>query len=803
MYLKNIGTIVNRASTNIIVVNIMGKTILERYETAKDLMQGMLSNQLVLNDAVFPHWVEGSNYFWYRKETKPGSEYRLVNSDTGENTLLFDHGAVSQQLGEAVGRHFDNDNLFLDNLKVVLDPIKIFFDAGGSRWIFSFNDLRLEQDGRECLKMPLYSPDNQKAVFVSEYNLWLKDMSTGFEEPLTTDGTEDFNYAGALMGVDKKIQACWSPDSNYIFSVQLDTRKVRERPHIQYASEDGSMYPKLTQTKLAYPGDDYVETYRLIVIDLSKKKSISVNYHALPLIIYGAEFFGFFNGKPLGWWAPDSESGFFIDISRGAKKVRVVEFEASSGLTTVLFEETSDTFVNIQNTIGDVPMFLPIPQSNELIWFSERTGWGHLYLYDLNTGELKGTITSGSWLVRGILHFCSESREIIIQTAGRNSQVSPYYRDICKVNIDTGVLTTLLSGNTDYHVYHAYDFTVNHRCMSGLDTGDVSGVSPCGQYIVTTCSRVDVAPVSLLIGRDGREISKVECADVTRLPTGWHWPEPIILKGADNCTDICGVMYRPSGFSPEVSYPVIDFSGGLRYYESVPHGSFVNGPCFGYNYFLGAALAELGFIVIAVEARGTPNRGKAFQDHNYGDASSTSDFNDRISLFRKLAKKYDYLDLDRVGITGIDGLANTIYGLLNHPNFYKVGVMHCYYESRYSFSMLGEIYGGISVDTETLATSSYVEDNVNSLKAKLLLTQGMLDFATPASTFRLVDALHKANKDFDMLCLTSANHSLPDYALRRTWDYLVKNLLYVNPPIEFQLESAVGRLASEAGRDYD
>lgn len=735
-----------------------------------------------MNDTVLPHWVKGTNYFWYKRQIKSGFEFRLVNAEFASNTVAFDHNEMANVLTEASGKAVTPNNLPLKDVKISLTPLKVSFHAFNRSWLYDTETL-ICQERVASESKGMTSPDGKSTVFVQGDNLWVRDMETGSETALTHDGTVD-NYYGSvrspLSAPCEVVQAQWSDDSKHLLTLQQDVREVASRPVVNYTPSDGSLHPKLTQIKVAYPGDKHVETCRILAINVETGQVRKADYP--PLSNWGLGG-GFFSEENLGWWSFDSRHAYFVDVGRGAKVVRVVEFDTYSGATRVLFEETSDTFVKLSHIALKKPLFLPLPESNELIWFSERTGWGHLYLYDLSSGEMKHPVTEGEWLVREVLHYNSERREVLVQTAARDKNVSPHYRDVCKINIDSGKLNPLISGCYDYTVYQPDNPTVGVYQEFGLEGTDINGVSPSGEYIVTTKSRVDTIPVSVLIDRSGREIIELEVADVSGLPSNWVWPEPVKVKGADDQTDIYGVMFRPPGFSPNQSYPVLDFSCSIRNYSYIPHGSFINGPCFSFYYLLGAALSALGFIVVALDARGTPNRDKKFQDHNYGDVASTCDFEDRISGLQQLAKKYPYMDLDRVGITGGDNLAAPVYGLLNYPDFYKVAVAHCFIEPQFQPASFGEQREGILADTKLCCA----EDSVESLKGKLLLIQGMLDPTTPASTFRLVDALQKANKDFDMLCLPNSAHEIPTYALRRNWDYLVKHLLGINPPKEFNL----------------
>ncbi len=769
----------------------MRNDILSRYETAQALMQGIQSNKVVINDAVFPHWFENSQAFWYLKETHEGKELRLVDVETASNKPAFDHEALAEVLSKQSHRACDPCDLPIRNVCITYSPRLVHFDMSNKRWEFN-------QDSKNCreinpVPLGLSSPDGKSTVYAREHNLWIRDNISGQEKALTQDGTADYCYAPACEHDPILTQGLWSRDSKRLLTVILDLREVASRPTIHFVPTDGSVHPQLTLTKRAYPGDKHTDVYRLISIDVSTGNRQETDYPPLPVSGWR---FGLFTGDHLAWWSCDNRHAFFIDVARGAKAVRVVEFDTDTGISRVLFEEVSKTFINLHSGVFDLPLFVPLPESDELIWFSERTDWGHLYLYDLNTGELKHQITGispegGKWRIRDILHYDVERRELLVQTAARDQSINPYYRDICLVNIDTRVLTPLISGNFDHDVYHHCSFPVRVRKGWRLDT-DSNGVSPDGQNLVVTRSRVDTIPISFLIDRKGQEILTIETADVSGLPSGWQWPEPVRLIAADDQTDIYGVIFRPPGFDLNTRYPVLDFSCGLRNISFVPQGSFVNGDLLDLGYMCGAALAALGFIVVAINGRGTPNRNKTFQDHNYGDVASTNDFNDRIAGLRQLAKRYPYMDLERVGITGLDNIANSIYGLLNHPDFYKLAVMHCYSDPRFALPSYGEHFDGITPDNIDASKTIYAEDNVDALKGKLLLIHGMLDdYWSPAGTFRLVDALQKANKDFDMLCLPNVGQDVPAYALRRNWDYLVKHLQGIEPPHEFCLITGV------------
>ncbi|WP_417466194.1 DPP IV N-terminal domain-containing protein [Kordiimonas sp.] len=792
----------------------MNKTIRERYQEAQAINQSLLSGRLVLNDAVYPHWIEDSGCFWYQRQTRDegkgragngygeGKEFRLVDAGVGTNVPAFDHQALADALlaqsADAIEQGCDPWNLPLQHVSITLAPLEVRFEAFGGHWVFDADTgqlLEIPEDGKKT-QTGVLSPDGQKTAFVRDHNLWVRDEASGEERALTEDGTEDHGYASGLMNA-AAVEVVWSGDSKRLLTHQLDTRQVKSTPMVYHVPTDGSVRPQCVKQKISYPGDDAVEAYQLLAVDVDSGALQQVSQESLYLCRQEA---GFFQPNVFGWWSGDHKRVFYVDVSRGAKTVRVVMFDTQTGARRQLFEECSDTFVKLNHTIVEQPVLRPLPESDELIWFSERSGWAHLYLYDLKTGACKHAITEGEWLVRDILYVDTERRELVVQTAGRDPDISPYYRDICRVHMDTGKLTPLGTGPWDYVVQHAHNLITVTRHLTGLDSAGVAGLSPDGRYLVTTRSRVDEAPVSILLDREGQTLLTLETADVSGLPSDWQWPEPVTVMAADGETELRGVLYRPPGFCPDKHYPVLDLSSGHPGYTYMSQGSFINAVSAGW-YLEPLAYAALGFIVVTIEGRGTPLRHKAFQDHSYGRMASASDFNDRIAGLRQLASRYPSMDLERVGLAGCDGISGPVYGLLEHPDFYKVGVVVCLHDSRFRRANLAEMFEGL--DRET-SSKPQAEELADALAGKLLLIHGMRDSFTPATaTLRLIDAFQSANKDVDILLLPNEGHSIPAYALRRSWDYLVTHLQGIEPPKEFRLTTGWDRLAGRVTEEEE
>jgi len=803
----------------------MNKNILERYKKANTLMAGVLTNKVVKNDTLFPHWInhadgDDSHCLWYQKETESGKEYRFVDIKSGTNSLAFDHIIFAKTLNNtlnemapSVGRK--NSELMVDPLNLPIScmnitkdekgaPLNVFFSAQDKYWLFKPKNAEIEEVDYSPQENYHISPDSDKAAFVRDHNIWCKDLASGEEQALTQDGKEDFCYASTLDSAADTM--LWSADSKSILVSKLDNQNTRLLPLVNYVPTDGGVYPESLERKYAFPADKDRPEYHLIHIDVGTKRTKKVDYPPLPLYGFTGIAKGFFDSG-LGWWSADNRRAFFIDISRDSRIVRVVEWDTLANTARIVIEETDDIIVKLCHEVADSPIFLPLPYTDELIWFSMRSGWGHLYLYDLNSGELKHQITggessdnNGQWLVRNIRHFDSERRELLIQTAGRDSNINPYYKDACKVNIDSGSFAPLVSGDFEYMIDIPDDINtqmytaLNHNGSNGDISSLSNGISPTGEYIVTTRSRVNTGPKSLLIDRNGREIMTLETADLSGLPSDWQWPEPVKLKASDNKTDIYGVVFRPADFSPDKSYPIVDFISSMRNTCALPTGSFTNTPFCGHQYLLAAALANLGFIVVHITGRGTPNRNKAFYTHHYGDQAFNSDLSDRISGIRQLAKRYPYMDLDRVGISANENpVNNAIYGALLHSDFYKVTVIHCMPDDRFIHAAYSES-AEFSSSQIFPSKTPYPENCVEKFDGKLLLMLG-LGWALHSATFLLVDALKKYNKDFDMLCIPNLHHATCAYTQRREWDYLVTHLLGEQPPKQFLLTRGQDTLA--------
>ena len=797
-----------------------GNTLKEKYQRAQNLMQGFWGRAIVPNTMVYPNWILETDCFWYERDVnldknihhpdKPidkwDKQYRLVNAKTRTNSIAFDHGALAAALCEVSGEEVNENFLPIQDLEFRLASVtskeqvkEILFSAFGKPWSFETKSqkLTLRHDSVNFIKT-LVSPCGKYLIFTRDYNLWLQDRTNGQERALTSDGEEHYCYGaqgnawGHDMGSHKDVQARWSGDSTRIFTVQRDTRQVLTLPTVEHVPQDGSIRPKLYHTRIAMKGDKYIPEYRLVAIDVETGCVQTANYHQIPI---SRNSWGFFTSN-LGWWATDNQHAYFIDLARDYKTVRVIEFDTTSGATRLLFEETSETQINLMVNGDEFPTLVPLPETNELIWFSERTGWAHLYLYDLKTGALKRQITSGDWVVRDVVSVDSTRRELFVQTMGRTATRDPYYRDLIRISMDTDEFVTVVSGDYDVATFSTLHLDLHGLLASGFrDMSTVRSVSHSSDFVVITRTRADSIPISLLVDRNGEEVMAIEKGDLStlhaRVSQSWQWPEPVKLFAADGKTNIYGLVYRPSDFDATQFYPIINHVLNTPDFPWVPKGSFDNEGWFGAAYFDPSALAELGFIVVQIDGRGASYRDKEFKDQSYGWLESASNLEDHIVGIQQLAERYPYMDLDRVGIYCSMGGAGAVQGLLQYPDFYKVGALAMpMHDSRLMpTSVWSDMYEWLS---EVNPKYRYPEAYAEKLQGKLLMCQGMLDDGTtpPAITFRMVEALQKVNKDFDLLMLPNVGHSKNSYMIRRIWDYFVRYLQRTEPPKEFKLTTA-------------
>jgi dipeptidyl-peptidase-4 len=739
------------------------------YARAERFM-GYNTTPLVYGGAVRATWLSGDR-LWYRNAIPEGFEFVRVDPARRTRERAFDHARLASALSRAADTTYDALHLPFTQLEFSADGQAISFDARTRRWT-------CDVQGNACATVPtrrttappnsVVSPDSTRAAFIRDYNLWVRELATGRETQLTTDGVRDFGYATDNAGwirSDRPI-LLWSPDSRKIATFQQDERGVGE----MYLVQTRVGHPVLEQWKYPLPGDSIITTIQRVVIDLDGPRVIRLqmpaDQHRSTLcdhITCG----GGPGGGSSRWadveWSPDASQLYFVSTSRDHRREWFRVADPQTGAVRDGFDETNPTFLESGfNRIN----WHALPATNELIWYSERDDWGHLYLYDLSSGQLKSRITRGSWKVLQVLRMDEQSRTIWFTAAGREPG-DPYFRRLYSVRMDGTHLTLLTPEDADHEV----------------------SLAPSGRYFVDSYSRADVPPVTVLRAGDGRMVLTVEKADISRLvATGWKAPLPITVKARDGQTDLYGLMYRPTGFDSSHRYPIIN-----HIYPGPQTGS-VGSRSFAAARGDAQALAELGFVVVEIDAMGTPMRSHSFMAAYYGDMGDNG-LPDQVAGMRELARRYSWIDLDRAGIYGHSGGGYAAAAaILRYPDFFTVAISEAgNHDQREYEDDWGEKWQGLlerRPDGTTSYDSQANQSLARNLKGKLLIAHGTTDNNVPPyNTLLLVDELIRANKDFDLLLLPNRRHGFGSeaYMVRRRWDYFVRNLLGAEPPHEYEL----------------
>ncbi len=582
------------------------------------------------------------------------------------------------------------------------------------------------------------SPDRKWKIEVNEFNAYLvsnTNQSDSTSEPtqLTTDGTKDNFYTTSCF---------WSPDSTRVIVMREQPGFDREI-HMVESSPRDQLQPKLITLKYVKPGDK-IRVRKPTLFNVASKKQIPVS---------DSLFENPWRLRDFRWINKGKEITFRYN-QRGHQVMRVVGINVEDGTTRSVVEDVAKTFVDYNYKFK----VRYLDDSDEIIWASERDGWNHLYLYDQSTGKLKNQITKGDWVFRDFDRVDVEKRQIWFRASGIFPDQDPYYIHYCRIDFSGENLVVLTAGDGTHNISY----------------------SPSRKYMIDSYNRVDMAgKIELRTVKDGKLVCDLESADSSRLfKAGWQKPERFVSKGRDGKTDIYGVIYRPLDFDPKKKYPVIE------YIYAGPHGSFVP-KSFSANPRL-QSMAELGFVMVQIDGMGTSNRSKAFHDicwKNLGD----SGFPDRILWMKAAAQKYPYMDLSRVGIYGGSaGGQSTLRGLLAHGDFYKVGVSDCgCHDNRMDKIWWNEQWMGWPIGPHYKEQSNVTQ--AHKLQGKLLLIVGELDSnVDPASTMQVVDALIKADKDFDFLMVPGGGHGVGSapYGTRRTRDFFVRHLHGVEPRTE-------------------
>jgi dipeptidyl aminopeptidase/acylaminoacyl peptidase len=733
------------------------------YQAAEQLLsRPARPGELVVGDKVRPRWIDGGARFWYALSDGDGKRFVIVDPAAGTRAPAFDHSQVASALAAASGQQVDPDSLPFS----AIDPSDeaVEFDAFGAHWRCHLDTSTCERAEFTPPTNPLEvpSPDGSVAVSRRGYDLWARLLADGREWALTTDGEADHGYGygpdstsnGTLL---RKLglpflppAVAWSPDSTKVLTHRTDERGVRQT-HLLEArpADDGA--PLLHTQRYAYPGDETMPRAELVVLNV--REGTMVRAQGEPLLMP--------QSSPImtswAWWAPDGSAVCFLGRPRDLRTLTLYRLDPSTGEVGTVLSETGTTRVEPNQWMNEPPIVRVLDE--EVLWYSQRDGWGHLYRYDLRTGELLGQVTSGRWAVRQILHVDEAERVVYFMASGLVEE-DPYRRTVCRVGLDGSGFSKLTDDELDHVV----------TMPGSMDS------------FVDSASTVDTPPVTTVRDRSGRVLVELERADITKLAgTGWSPPERFCVEAADGETDIYGVLYRPRGFDPAQRYPVVDtLYPGPQVERVAP--SFDPG-----GMGLDAEpLAALGFVVVAIDGRGTPGRSKSFHDASYGHLADAGSLSDHVAALQQLSRTRPWMDMDRIGAFGHSGGGfAAVRAMLDFPEVYTTGVaLSGPHDARYFNLGFVEAYDGAD-DPEAWARASNV-DLADRLAGDLLLVHGEMDDQVhPDHTLRLADRLIAANKDFEMLIVAGAEHTFIDhiaYVRTRCWDFLVRKLMGAEPP---------------------
>ncbi len=748
----------------------------QRYARAERLLP-VNAPKLTSDLLIKPRWIEGSDRFWYRWQSLSGVEFILVDPATGERKAAFDHERLAAVLSQATGRPCHSGQLPFGEIEFANNGQSVVFDidvAGASgRWsceLSTYDCMRLG-DVPNPAKDKVLSPDGQWEAYTRDHNVWVRSVYSGEERAITQDGEAQNDYGEPLLsplttgGIEDAPPPAirWSPDSNRLLFCRVDQREAPQFHLVQSVTQDGSVRPHLHSYAYPLPGDEILPLAQVVCADLGAGsvtdidlEPVQVQYHGGPL---SADTY---------WWSQDSRTVYFVRQGRGYYQMDLIVIDAQTGSARVAITEESRTGIDPSIWRGNSSVRV-FADGTRVIWYSQRDGWGHLYLYDAESGSLIRQLTSGAYEVSNVEYVDEDGGMVYFTAVGREAERDPYFNTLYRVSLEGGEAELLTPEDADHTITFA----------------------PGGSCFIDNNSTVDQAPVILLRAADGKLIRELEKADIAALEaTGWQEPERFTAKARDGSTDIYGVIFRPSDLDAETRYPVIDFIYGGPQAIQAPAAFADAVRERERNVWHAQALAELGFVVVMIDGLGMPGRSKAYHDHSYRNLPDNG-LPDHISAIKQLADRFDYLDISRVGIFGHSaGGYASCRAMFTYPDFYKVAVSSAgNHDHRLDKATWVERYMGLPVEEHYVFSAN--QNHAQNLQGKLLLIHGDMDENVHiSSTLVVVDALIKANKDFDLLIMPNQPHFCTNhpYFVRRRWDYFVKHLLGVEPPVGYQIQ---------------
>lgn len=741
-------------------------------------------NTMLFSTKVDPHWFPTGNDFWFEYKTSEGTSWYVVDPDARRKTPLFDRDELASQLTEIVHDPFEARHLPIQNLKVKEDGRTFTFEVTSSQdkkpkkddkkkadtpekevFYFSYDYptrklTLLTEEAKEPKRLDWasVSPDGQTVVYAKDCNLYRMSIadyrkaqkdekdSTIVEIQLTKDGSEHFGYGipYSILNTDtlcngkrRGVWGYWSPDSKHFVTVVTDERKVKD---LWVINSTASPRPTLETYRYQMPGEMDAPEDHLYIFDMTtntrkeirtaawKNQTLMLENRPYQMKERDAEFIP-------DVWQGDNNRFFLTRSSRDLHRIDVCTYTIGQDSIVPIVKERMNTYQETR----------PIQVFNggkEFIQWSERDGWAHLYLYD-DQGNLKNRITKGPWHVERVVKVDPATRTIYFTANGREANENPYYEHLYKVNADGSGLKLLTEGE----YFHETDMDDDAR------------------FIVDNYSRVNTVPNAVLIDRNGNKVMDLQESDFSQLfAAGYQFPELFTVKAADGVTDLYGVMYKPYNFDSTKVYPIVDYVYPGPQVEAVYYP-------FTRMSVRTDRLAQAGFIVISVGQRGGhPSRSKWYHNYGYGNMRDYP-LADHKAAVEQLAARYKYIDIDRVGIHGHSGGGfMSTAAILQYPDFYKAAVSCAgNHDNRIYNRWWSETHHGVKEEITEKGDTTFVykiatnPEIAKQLKGHLMLVHGDIDNNVhPANTIRVVDALIRANKRFEMLILPGQRHGFGD-----------------------------------------
>jgi len=727
-------------------------------------------DKLVGSTFIFPRWLEDQDRFWYTYEDSDGIYWYFIDAEEETKEELFDRQKMADQLTEMLNQTFNWKKLDLDNFEYdvnkelftfQVDSFKLEFDIGQTE--LAITDT-LEKEKPERWKT--YSPDSSWIAYAKNHNLYLMsaDTTDTTEYQLTEDGEKWYSFQAdddAEIDEEEKDKkrrsiARWFEDGNKLYAKRTDVREVEDLWVIDVLEQR----PELESYKYAMPGDENVPQDEVWVFDVETKEGVKLDtdHPEWEDESLGGAYFndgGFYTDE-------DSDYLYMLRRNRQWDTIDVLKANTSTGNVEVLFTEESKPYFNTR-----FAQLAVLNDDTEYIWFSERTGWGQFYLYDEN-GNLKNRITEGHFTAGDIVKIDTTARTFYFEGYGREEGVNPYYSMLYKVNFDGSGMRRLTPEDANHNI----------------------SASDKGNYFVDNFSTVQKPTRTVLRNGDGEIITELEQTDTSRLEeAGWQAPEPFSVKAADDATDLYGVMWKPFDFDSTKSYPVISYVYPGPQTEPFPNS---------FGTSRNAAIAQLGFIVVAMGQRGgSPVRSKYYHNFGYDNLRDYPLLDNKYGI-EQLAARHSFMDATKVGIFGHSGGGfMSTAALLTYPDFYDVAVSSAGNHDNNMYNLWwSEVHNGVTKKTTKVKTDSAESDSVKvswdaevddnpelaeNLQGHLLLVHGTIDNNVhPGNTLRMADALIKEGKRFDLMMLPGKRHGFGDYNpyfQRMMWYYFAEHLL--------------------------